>query len=249
MEEVDAIAASTVWISCSWPSDLSQAVGVIGDFMGDASLEAVDRVASACRAHGKQWGAVTPSPDYASMLIEKGCTLISPVNDVKLVTTGLAAMKETTHCLVTSQPGRPPSGSKASSGEADVTVLDLDGPIGLAVEARRAGRNDPRWPSPDLRVELLRLGHEHSACLLQRAGLHSIAGFWSLVKDRMKRMFVCTQGPDPPRQPGSPPVRLFSSSAVICAIARWMARLSRDRRISTISTISSQSGMRTVPIR
>jgi hypothetical protein len=38
---------------------------------------------------------VTPNPDYASMLIEKGCTLISPVNDVKLVTTGLAAMKET----------------------------------------------------------------------------------------------------------------------------------------------------------
>ena len=28
------------------------------------------------------------------MLIDKGCTLISPVNDVKLVTTGLAAMKE-----------------------------------------------------------------------------------------------------------------------------------------------------------
>ena len=58
-------------------------------------IAAVDRVAAACRAHGKQWGAVTPTPDYAAMLIEKGCTLISPVNDVKLVTTGLAAMKET----------------------------------------------------------------------------------------------------------------------------------------------------------
>jgi hypothetical protein len=28
------------------------------------------------------------------MLIEKGCTLISVVNDVKLVTEGLSAMKE-----------------------------------------------------------------------------------------------------------------------------------------------------------
>jgi hypothetical protein len=28
------------------------------------------------------------------MLIEKGCTLISPTNDVKLVTTGLAQVKE-----------------------------------------------------------------------------------------------------------------------------------------------------------
>jgi 2-keto-3-deoxy-L-rhamnonate aldolase RhmA len=62
--------------------------------MGEASIAAVDRVATACRAHGKQWGAVTPNPEYATMLIEKGCTLISPVNDVKLVTTGLAAMKD-----------------------------------------------------------------------------------------------------------------------------------------------------------
>jgi 2-keto-3-deoxy-L-rhamnonate aldolase RhmA len=62
--------------------------------MGDASLDAVDRVAAACRAHGKQWGAVTPNTEYAAMLIDKGCSLISPVNDVKLVTEGLSAMKE-----------------------------------------------------------------------------------------------------------------------------------------------------------
>jgi 2-dehydro-3-deoxyglucarate aldolase/4-hydroxy-2-oxoheptanedioate aldolase len=95
VEEVDDIAAiDGVDLLFVGPSDLSQAVGVIGDFMGDASMAAVDRVAAACRAHGKQWGAVTPTPEYASMLIEKGCTLISPVNDVKLVTTGLATMKD-----------------------------------------------------------------------------------------------------------------------------------------------------------
>jgi len=93
--EVDAIAATDgVDLLFVGPSDLSQAVGAIGDFTGRASLEAIDRVAEACRAHGKQWGAVTPSPDYADMLITKGCTLISPTNDVKLVTTGLAAVKE-----------------------------------------------------------------------------------------------------------------------------------------------------------
>jgi 2-keto-3-deoxy-L-rhamnonate aldolase RhmA len=54
----------------------------------------VDRVAAACVTHGKHWGAVTPSPEYAAMLIDKGCTLISPVNDVKLVTEGLASTKE-----------------------------------------------------------------------------------------------------------------------------------------------------------
>jgi 4-hydroxy-2-oxoheptanedioate aldolase len=95
VEEVDGIAAiDGVDLLFVGPSDLSQAVGVIGDFMGESSLDAIDRVAAACRAHGKQWGAVTPSPDYASMLLEKGCALISPVNDVKVVTTGLAAMKE-----------------------------------------------------------------------------------------------------------------------------------------------------------
>jgi 2-dehydro-3-deoxyglucarate aldolase/4-hydroxy-2-oxoheptanedioate aldolase len=93
--EVDGIAAiDGVDLLFVGPSDLSPAGGAIGDFTGRASLEAIDRVAEACRAHGKQWGAVTPSPDYADMLIDKGCTLISPTNDVKLVTTGLAAVKE-----------------------------------------------------------------------------------------------------------------------------------------------------------
>jgi 2-dehydro-3-deoxyglucarate aldolase/4-hydroxy-2-oxoheptanedioate aldolase len=95
VEEVDAIAAiDGVDLLFVGPSDLSQAVGVIGDFTGPESLEAIDRVAAACRAHGKRWGAVTPSPSYAAMLVEKGCTLISPTNDVKLVTTGLAQVKE-----------------------------------------------------------------------------------------------------------------------------------------------------------
>jgi 2-dehydro-3-deoxyglucarate aldolase/4-hydroxy-2-oxoheptanedioate aldolase len=95
VEEVDGIAAvDGVDLLFVGPSDLSQAVGSIGDFMGDASMDAVDRVSAACRARGRHWGAVTPSPEYAEILIDKGCTLISPVNDVKLVTEGLAATKE-----------------------------------------------------------------------------------------------------------------------------------------------------------
>jgi 2-dehydro-3-deoxyglucarate aldolase/4-hydroxy-2-oxoheptanedioate aldolase len=95
VSEVEAIAAvDGIDLLFIGPSDLSQAVGVIGDFTGTESMAAVDRVAEACRAHGKRWGAVTPSPGYAELLIERGCTLISPTNDVKLVTTGLAAVKE-----------------------------------------------------------------------------------------------------------------------------------------------------------
>jgi len=94
VEEADAIAAiDGVDLLFVGPSDLSQAVGVIGDFTGAPSMEAVDRVAAACRSHDKQWGAVTPTPAYAATLAEKGCTLISLTNDVKLVTSGLAAVK------------------------------------------------------------------------------------------------------------------------------------------------------------
>jgi 2-dehydro-3-deoxyglucarate aldolase/4-hydroxy-2-oxoheptanedioate aldolase len=95
VEEVDAIAAiDGVDLLFVGPSDLSQAVGTIGDFMGQDSLEAVDRVAAACRAHGKQWGAVTPTPAYAALLVGKGCTLLSVTNDVKLVSAGLGAVKD-----------------------------------------------------------------------------------------------------------------------------------------------------------
>ena len=95
VEEVDAIAAiDGVDLLFVGPSDLSQAMGAIGDFTGERSMAAVDKVAAACQAHGKQWGAVTPTPVYAEMLVEKGCTLISATNDVKLVAGGLDAFKE-----------------------------------------------------------------------------------------------------------------------------------------------------------
>ena len=95
VDEVDAIAAvDGVDMLFVGPSDLGQALGVIGDLMNERSLEAIDRVAEACRTHGKHWGAVTPTPAYASLLKSKGCTMITPTNDVKLVTAGLAAVKD-----------------------------------------------------------------------------------------------------------------------------------------------------------
>ncbi len=77
------------------PSDLSQALGVTGDFLHERCLMAIDRIAEACERVGKHWGAVATTPSYASMLLEKGCTMVSPASDVKLVTAGLGAVKET----------------------------------------------------------------------------------------------------------------------------------------------------------
>jgi len=94
-DEVEDIAAiEGVDLLFVGPSDLSQALGVIGDFMHERCIAAVDRIAAACRTHGKHWGAVTPSVAYADMVVEKGCTLISPTNDVKIVAAGLRSVRD-----------------------------------------------------------------------------------------------------------------------------------------------------------
>lgn len=95
VEEAEAIAAvDGVDLLFVGPSDLSQALGVLGDFTHPRCIEALDRVAAASRNQGKRWGAVTPTPAYASLLLEKGCTLVSAVSDVKLVTAGMTALRE-----------------------------------------------------------------------------------------------------------------------------------------------------------
>jgi 2-dehydro-3-deoxyglucarate aldolase/4-hydroxy-2-oxoheptanedioate aldolase len=75
------------------PSDLSQAFGVTGDFFHPNCLAAIDRVAAACKQHGKHWGAVCLSPEHADMLTSKGCKLLSPASDVKIVNAGVQALK------------------------------------------------------------------------------------------------------------------------------------------------------------
>lgn len=75
------------------PSDLSQSLGVTGEFFHPKCLEAIDRVQAACRKHGKHWGAVSVSPEHADMLIEKGCRMLSPTADVKIVTAGVQSVK------------------------------------------------------------------------------------------------------------------------------------------------------------
>lgn len=95
VEEVEAIAGvEGIDFLFVGPSDLGQALGVVGELTHPRCLEALDAVADACRHHGKRWGAVTPSPEYARLLLEKGCTLVSAVSDVRLVTAGLDSLRE-----------------------------------------------------------------------------------------------------------------------------------------------------------
>lgn len=94
VEECDAIAAiDGVDLLFVGPADLSQVLGVPGQFMHDDCLAAIDRVSAACKKHGKHWGAVTPTPEHAAMAIEKGCTLISPTSDYRTFNMGVNATK------------------------------------------------------------------------------------------------------------------------------------------------------------
>lgn len=100
VEECEQIAAiDGVDLLFVGPSDLSQSLGVTGEFFHEKCLAAIDRVAAACRKHGKQWGAVTVSPKHCEMLLEKGCRLISPSSDVKLIHAGLDATMAEFGCL------------------------------------------------------------------------------------------------------------------------------------------------------
>lgn len=76
------------------PSDLSQSLGVTGEFFHPKCLQAIDRVSDACKQHGKHWGAVCVNLEHAEMLVGKGCKILSPTSDVKLINAGIQATKE-----------------------------------------------------------------------------------------------------------------------------------------------------------
>ena len=96
LEDADAIAAiDGVDLLFVGPSDLSQALGVTGDFLHPKCIEALDHVAVAAARHGKTWGAVTMAPDHAAVLVEKGCRMLSPTNDVRTFNAGIRSIKGT----------------------------------------------------------------------------------------------------------------------------------------------------------
>jgi 2-dehydro-3-deoxyglucarate aldolase/4-hydroxy-2-oxoheptanedioate aldolase len=94
LDECEAIAAiDGVDLLFLGPADLSQALGLTGDFFHPKCLEAMDHIAAACRKHGKHWGAVCVSPAHADLMYEKGCRMLSPASDVKLINAGMQAVK------------------------------------------------------------------------------------------------------------------------------------------------------------
>ena len=94
VDQCDQIAAiDGVDLLFVGPSDLSQALGVLGERDHPKVWGAIDRVAEACKKQGKAWGIVPADARYAARCIEKGCRMITAGNDVLAMRLGIEAIK------------------------------------------------------------------------------------------------------------------------------------------------------------
>ncbi len=94
LKEADEIAAiDDVDLLFVGPADLSASLGVLGQPNHDSVWAAIDRVAEACRRHGKAWGIVPADPAYADRCAEKGCRMITFGSDVMAMRLGVQALK------------------------------------------------------------------------------------------------------------------------------------------------------------
>lgn len=95
LAECDQIAAiDGVDLLFLGPADMSQNLGVLGDFMNARCVAAIDRIAAACAHHNKPWGVVPVNPEYAAMCVDKGCRMLSVAADVRIINAGIESIKK-----------------------------------------------------------------------------------------------------------------------------------------------------------
>jgi len=76
------------------PADISQVMGVPGDFENPRCLAAIESVARACEVAGKPWGIVPRGPEYAARMASWGCRMFVLGFDIHTVHAGVRAAKE-----------------------------------------------------------------------------------------------------------------------------------------------------------
>jgi 2-dehydro-3-deoxyglucarate aldolase/4-hydroxy-2-oxoheptanedioate aldolase len=92
VEDVERIAAvPDVDVLFIGPADLSQSLGIAGQWDHPRLWEAIGRVAAAARTHGLTWAILPRDPAYARRCVEMGCRMLSMGLDVWTVTKGLQA--------------------------------------------------------------------------------------------------------------------------------------------------------------
>jgi 4-hydroxy-2-oxoheptanedioate aldolase len=75
------------------PSDLSQVLGVIGQFDSPTLWDAYNRVAAACKKHGKHWGTIAVNPAFAQRAYDLGCRMLSFGIEAVMLRRGIEATK------------------------------------------------------------------------------------------------------------------------------------------------------------
>jgi 4-hydroxy-2-oxoheptanedioate aldolase len=76
------------------PSDLSQVLGVTGDFENPRCLQAIETIARACADARKAWGVFSRGPEYATRMRSWGCQLFVLAADIHVVHAGIRSFKE-----------------------------------------------------------------------------------------------------------------------------------------------------------
>jgi 2-dehydro-3-deoxyglucarate aldolase/4-hydroxy-2-oxoheptanedioate aldolase len=75
------------------PADISQVLGVPGQFDHPKCFETIERIAHACRSAGKPWGVVPRGPEYAEQMAMLGCKMFVFGFDVHALHEGIRTMK------------------------------------------------------------------------------------------------------------------------------------------------------------
>jgi 2-dehydro-3-deoxyglucarate aldolase/4-hydroxy-2-oxoheptanedioate aldolase len=76
------------------PADISQVLGVPGDFENPRCLEAIEGIARACAEAGKPWGIVPRGAEYAERMRGWGCRMFVLGFDIHAVHAGIRAAKQ-----------------------------------------------------------------------------------------------------------------------------------------------------------
>jgi 2-keto-3-deoxy-L-rhamnonate aldolase RhmA len=73
------------------PADLSQSMGITGEWDHPRLWEAIERVAAVCGRHRRPWGILPPSPAHAVRCVDLGCRMLSIGLDVWAFRDGVRA--------------------------------------------------------------------------------------------------------------------------------------------------------------
>jgi 2-keto-3-deoxy-L-rhamnonate aldolase RhmA len=96
VNDIEAIAAvEGVDFLFIGPADLSQSMGLPGEWEHPQVWAAIERVAAVCRGARRPWGILPLGPVHARRCVEMGCQMLSIAMDVWVFRDGLRAILQT----------------------------------------------------------------------------------------------------------------------------------------------------------